>query len=144
MSKRLLKGDRDELGAYLGHLADLMGLRDWTIGLANDPPQSDPHDGHIVEGECLVSYGRKVAMIAVPANWDDQAPDELRRVLVHELIHCHQEPVQWAFNTAANRLGFEAGSVARDAFTGAFEVAVDGIATAWARTLPLPVKEKAK
>jgi hypothetical protein len=142
VSGPLLGGDRHQLGEYLRELADLMGLRDWHLILADGPPESEPTEGHRVQGECTVSYGRKSATIAVSDDWAGEDPDELRRVLVHELIHCHQEPVQWAFNNAANRLGFEAGSVAREAFTDAFEIATDGIAVPWAETLPLPGKAK--
>lgn len=127
----------DMLGGYMRDLADIMGLRDWTISLEHAPPSSEPHDGHKVQGECAVNYGRKSATISICPDWPEDDPEEVRRVVVHELLHCHVEPVQWAFNNAANRLGFEAGSVAREAFTDAFEVAIDGIAVAWAESLPM-------
>lgn len=32
--------NRDELGRYIRHMADLMGLSDWTIVLSDDHPPS--------------------------------------------------------------------------------------------------------
>lgn len=137
----LLDGDRHQLGEYMREMADLMGLRDWYLAVSSDPPKSEPiDDTHTVQAECSVNYGRKSAVIAFAANWAEWDTEELRRVVAHELIHCHTEPMRWAINNTRLPLGMTAFLMLEGAFQDAHEVAIDAIACAWAERLPLPVK----
>lgn len=85
----ILNGDRDELGRYVRDLADEMGLRDWYLGV---------HEGDVTDtdhgAECDVTYGQKHANISFRGDWPHWEADEVRRLAVHELIHCHIEPMR--------------------------------------------------
>lgn len=130
----LLDGDRERLKDYIRTLADQMGLYDWALRLGDDPPN--------IEGAAASNYtvyGRQYATIRFDDEWFDYEPDELRTYVVHELVHCHTAKMCWAFDNVKDVLG--EGSLyrlANMAFTDAHEMTVDAIATAWAKTLPLP------
>ena len=61
-----------------------------------------------------------------------------RETIVHELIHCHTHEMVRLFKTTVNN---ELGRLAADALDFSIEqmheLCVDGIASAWARTLPM-------
>lgn len=131
----LLGGDHHALGGYARELADRMGMRDWTVRVDAVPADDDN------AGECRVTYGQRRATLRVSADWATRAPDDLRNTICHELLHCHLEPVTWAINNGQVPLGSTAFVIFEGAFRDAMELAVDGIATAWAETLPLPVRK---
>lgn len=138
----LLNGDRDELRPYIRHLADLCGLKDWRLLLSDAPLVHDPdRNGYSTMATCAVNYGQKRAVIEISADWASWDAADLRSTVVHELLHCHAEPMRWAVNNTKHAVGTALYEVIYDAFTDAMELAVDGIATAWAATLPLPIKE---
>lgn len=131
----ILKGDRDELGKYMRELADLMGLRDWTVNVLDEAPDDDHHAADVE-----VRYGRRWANVRLASDWASERPESLRATCVHELLHCHLKPTEWALNNAQLPLGTLAFGILEGAYNDALEVAVDAIATSWAETLPLPVK----
>lgn len=130
----ILNGDHHELGQYVREIADLCGLRDWTVRV--DVATAD--DNHA--GECAVTYGRKFGTVRLAEDWASEEPDTVRQTVVHELLHMHTEPIFWAVNNAQDVLGTATFTVLEGGVRDALEVAIDGIATAWAETLPLPVK----
>ena len=132
----IFDGDRHELGQYMRHMADLMGLRDWYLTLTHKEPLDDDHGA-----ECDVSYGQKCARIAFRDDWPTWDAEEVRRLMVHELIHRHVEPMRWAMNNTKHVVGAATFEVIADGFMDVLEVAVDGMAREWARHLPLPVKD---
>src|ERR1043166_6218667 len=69
---------------YVRQLADLMGLKDWDIRIADEGPE-DPN--HRAEMDCR--YGRKLAWIHLADVMLEEEPQEQRQCLVHELIHPH-------------------------------------------------------
>lgn len=121
------------------HLADLMGLRDWYLTMSETEPKDDSHGG-----ECEVIYGQKCATISFREDWPTWGSERVRSLMVHELIHCHTEPAKWALNNIKFVVGDMAFSIISEGYNDAVEVAIDGIAREWARTLPLPVKPKRK
>ena len=137
----ILNGDRNELGRYVRELADVMGLRDWTITVAGDAPDGDPHDAESEIGaDCTVTYGRKSAIIRLADGWESWEATDVRYVVVHELVHCHTIPMQWAVNNIAAHVTPAMFDMLTSAHTDFHELAVDGIATAWAAMLPLPIR----
>lgn len=135
----VLNGDRDELGRYVRHVADLCGLRDWHLVIAHKPiEQSRDDTDHWDLAYCAVTYGRKKATIGFAEDWAAWSESDLRMVVTHELVHCHVEPMRWALNNVKSVTGPGIYEVISDAFSDAMELAVDAIATAWAETLPLP------
>jgi hypothetical protein len=122
-------------------MADQMGLRDWTICVSGDEVDGEPHDAESEIGaDCTVTYGRKNANIRFSNDWSNWEPADLRYVVVHELVHCHTIPIEWALNHIQTHLSFAMMQMVRDAHTDFHELAVDGIAGAWAETLPLPIR----
>lgn len=135
--KPVLKGDRDELGKYVRDMADEMGLRDWTIVLSHAEPDDDDHGA-----ECDVTYGRKLATITFRDDWVQWDAERIRQLVAHELLHVHTWPMEQRLCDLKDLIGESAYTVASLAFRDALEHAVDGIATEWAATLPLPIKAK--
>ncbi len=128
---------RKEMGEYIRHLADLCGLRDWTITLAAQPTDAGNN------GQVACTYGRKQATIQLAHDWPDKDPEEVRHTVTHELLHCHLDPVSRVLENVETNLGEAVYGVVRCAHRDAIEWAVDGIADAVAPLLPLPVKTKA-
>ncbi len=133
--------NRDPRIEYIGSLADRMGLQDWAFELSHEPIEGEPHEDNVVQAQCHVSYGRKHACIQIAENWYSWSACELRRVVVHELVHSHFEHCRWVFHTALGGQSLAAKMALEDAFTHAMEMAIDGIAVAWAERLPLLVEE---
>lgn len=131
----LLNGDRDALGEYVREMADLMGLRDWMMGIADDPPDNDDANAQVD-----VPYGRWWASIKFNPSWPERDPEDLRRTVAHELVHCHLWSMHQRVCDLHDLLGSTVYQVLNKAFTENLEHAVDGIAYAWAESLPLPVK----
>lgn len=129
-------GDVKELSVYVRELADLMGLRDWTIQVEVG---GDDLVGYA--GRCNVPYGQKFATIRLAPSWAKETWSELRNTCVHELIHCHMMPIRWSINNVQNHLSPSMFDMFTGSYTDFEELAVDGIATAWAETLPLPIKK---
>jgi hypothetical protein len=112
---------------YLRTLADLMGLKDWQFTIADGPA------GETALASVKPWYGRKGATIWLSESFLNNAPEEQRYVVTHELIHCHTEA---GWEIADDAMPDEA----KAAFKRMMEYAVDGIATALAAHLPLPPK----
>ena len=141
----IFKGKKKRLDRYVRHMADLVGLRDWTLRV--DVVSVVNATNHKYQGgECgasiEVSHGRKYAIIEIREDWATWDKDELRRLLTHELMHAHTAPMLWALHNIQAVTGGALFEALDNAFDDAHESAVDAIATEWAEFLPLPVKEK--
>lgn len=129
----ILDGDRDRLAHYLRFMADQCGLRDWTVGVASDPPD-DPEANAKIDAP----FGRRFAMIHFPDSWAQRDPDGFRQTIVHELIHCHLWHIDQRKCDLHGVLGDKAYDLYHKAHHEALELAVDGMAMAFADLLPLP------
>jgi hypothetical protein len=144
----IFNGDRDELRYYMRDIADRLGLRDWVFKLSDDPPPRDDDDPepqkerNTPAAMVHIVYGRKYAIVYVATDWASWTPEELRNTVSHEFIHCHLQGMRWALNNVQNLIPAMTVGVIDGAFRDANEIATDSIATAWAETLPLPVKAK--
>lgn len=116
---------------YVRYAADRMGLRDWQFELSDEPAKDDKIASTEVWGDSVTA-----TLYLGPAFWT-HGPRMQRETIVHELVHWHTDKVFRQHRDVASRLGPEAFNVAMDAFDRVHELAVDGIASAWARTLPL-------
>lgn len=116
--------DRDRLAVYLRDLADRMGLKDWSIEVLTEWAG----DGAHAEVKCV--NGQKRAKVRFDRDWRDQTPEVLRHTCCHELVHCHLAPL---LAEADRRLS----GVNVATFEMLLEYGVDGIADAWAPSLPL-------
>ena len=132
MSNRL-NGDRHALYLYIQELASLAGLKEWELYLSDEKPDEED------TGACInVTYGRRHAIIRISPGWPDWSDKQLRDNMLHELIHCHIEPMHWSINNVQAHLGLSAFNIFEGAFIDAMEIAVDNMAIAWATTLPYP------
>lgn len=135
----IFDGDRNALGQYVRDLADMMGLRDWHLLLLNEPTDNPEHAADID-----VVYGRRAACIRFHADWAQADPSELRCTVVHELVHCHLNPMRNVLDNIENAVGKMVYDPTYNALTDYIEYATDAISTAWAESLPLPVKAAPK
>jgi hypothetical protein len=117
---------KTQIQDYFELLKILMGLSDWTLEIKDGEPDKDEAGASVV---CL--EGRKVAWIKIAVKFAGLAPQEQRAICVHELVHCHLEPVYHYVEPLLSRDQDQA-------FCHMEEYAVDGIAMAWAKALPLP------
>lgn len=111
---------------YLRETADILGLRDWTVGIDHGP-LSVPD--RLAEAD--TRRGRKILWVTLSEAFLDSAPDRQRQTIVHELLHAHHSHLQFLISDNLNES-------AAGVFTLALEYAIDGIAEEWAKLLPLP------
>lgn len=135
MTSGTLDGDLHRLGNYVRAMADEMGLRDWYLHIPADQPTDMTHGA-----ECDVTYGQKVATITFRDDWPTWGADRLRSLVTHELIHCHTWEMEQRIADLRDTLGGPTYELYSLGFRHAHERAVDGIARAWAETLPLPIE----
>ena len=135
----IFDGDRDKLGKYLRATADLMGLRDWHLQLPEANPESAQNGA-----ECTVVYGQKRAIITYRDDWATWDVDQFRYLTVHELMHCHLWSLEQRICDVQEMIGGSAFTVLERAYRENLEHAVDGVARAWAETLPLPEGKRKK
>jgi hypothetical protein len=124
---------KDDLQRYVRQLADALRLRDWTIEVQDDPCDDDAH------GQIKIAYGRRQA--AIWLSRDNVELEKVRHTVVHELIHCHLEPMRWSLNNAQEVLGSIPFGIFAGAAEDALELAVDGLADAIAPHMPLPMRD---
>lgn len=128
----IFDGNREVLGRYMAYLANEVGLKDWSILLSDEPCSEE------MSGTCQPIRGRRVASIALNSAWMEASPYDLRETVVHELLHCHTEPITHPLASLRDLVG----SVLHDHLTTtqdmALEFAVDAIASSFARCLLLP------
>lgn len=119
------------LARYIARLAVEMGLRDWTFNY-----HTEPCEDHALASVDTV-YGRKIANVAVCADFDEQTPETQRNAVVHELIHVHFAYERQVVHDLTEHLGNRRGSLAHDGYSLAHEYGVDGLADAIAQFYPL-------
>jgi hypothetical protein len=124
----------DPLTSWLDTAAAMLGLTDWEIELVTDADLPD---------DCLarvnVPTGRRTAEIKVGAEFAKSSPEERRATLVHELLHCHFDPItDLSHRVLPSALGDQAWHVYDQASEMVIEQAIDAVAVAVAEFLPLP------
>jgi hypothetical protein len=134
------KRDRKELGRYVRAVADEMGLRDWTLNLEVDSPDTPDGapDGMRWGASCEPVPGRKAATITFDPCHREAQPEDLRETVVHELTHCHFFGV---WDTIRRDLLRSLGQDSYDLFTAGverhMEYGIDAIAEVIAKQMPL-------
>lgn len=121
------------LELYVRAIADALELRDWSIDVSRDAPSSEEFIA-----SCSCAQSRKNASIYFSDVFRHVDPIEQRQTVVHELLHAHHE-VCWRMvqTDLLSPLGQETYGVFCDGYRRAMEYAVDAIAEALARHLPL-------
>ena len=107
-------------------LLDQLGLRDWDVGVSKTKKSSKTNYAHIE-----IPIGQKRAVIVLGKAFHDLSREGQREVLVHELIHCHFDPIEKFINNALDGSVDEAAALALHVGMRHFiEFGVDGLATA--------------
>jgi hypothetical protein len=137
------KRDRRAFGGYMRGVADMMGLRDWEFDIHFD---ADPDDVPYEDDEGTLrtlayinpTPGRKHAAVHVSPDMREWDAEKIRMIVCHELVHCHLAALQ---NLVENDLNGMCGQPFEELFRRQgrihLEYGVDGIASAWAESLPL-------
>ena len=126
--------DDVSLYAWLRVAANTLGLTDWEIEMHDDT--SLPND---VLARVHIPTGRRTAAISLSPEYHRCTPTDQRATLVHELLHCHFDPVtDFAHRTLPVALGEAAWNVYEEANDLLIEHAIDALAVAVAAFLPLP------
>jgi hypothetical protein len=126
--------ERRRIARYIRSLANTLGLRDWTINIQSDEPDTKEAFASV---SCV--YGRRIAHVWLAHGFEDLDADTQRHVLLHELLHVHLDGVL-ALSAASlpDLLGLGAYSIYEAALRERVEHGVDAIADALASALPLP------
>lgn len=132
------KRERKVLGAYLHDLANALELRDWTIRLSREPVDEETSEGVLTIADVRAVPGRKVADVRVAELIVEKDPEYIRHFMVHELAHLHLVPLQHQCEEdLASLIGRPVETVFFHGFRRNLEYAVDGLASALAKHLPV-------
>lgn len=117
---------------YIRDIADVIGLKDWQFVLERKPAEDFNIASTEIWGDSVTA-----SVFIGPLFWK-YGPRMQREVLVHELIHWHTDKLYKAAREPLRiSLGHQAYDVALASLKQNHELAVDAIAAAWARFLPL-------
>ncbi len=126
--------ERKRFARYVRTMANTLGLRDWTLNLQHDEPDTKDAWASVA---CV--YGRRIANLWFAHGFEDLSPAEQRHTIVHELLHIHFDRVRsLADGTLPGLLGAAAYAAFEAAQREVVEHGVDAVADALASALPLP------
>ena len=114
---------------YFRRLADLYGLKDWSIEMGND----EPRDYALASVTCTT--GRKIAWIRISQLFMEETINEQRMMAVHELTHCHEH---MSYSFAKDNIKEDLKPI----YQNLMEYTTDAIAVAIAPFFPLPTDEE--
>jgi len=120
------------LEAYIDNAKGLLGLSHWEIKVGKDAPPDDAW------ADVEVSQNLYRAAIRFSPDLWKEKPDEVRRVIAHELIHCHYAGVERLVDVVKESLGVGAGEIVDRIWDMESERAADSLSTVVAQLLPLP------
>lgn len=116
--------------AYTTWLLELLNLREWEVTVGFSEKLKDDVHAHVE-----TVYGRRCARIALPESFFELPPEEMRHVLIHELLHLHHEPVCWLPDTWRSNFTNREMKAFRRTLQVELEVMVDQMASAWGAEL---------
>lgn len=123
----------DALRPYIADLAARMGLAHWRMCITDDLPDDRTH-----AAEHAITHKTNEATIRIGDATLAFTADELREVLVHELLHCHFRLLKEAWWDLDHLVGKPVYEVLSSRFYDGEEFAVDAISRFLAPFLPLP------
>lgn len=117
---------------YVNRCARLMGLAHWELTVSKEAASEDAW------ADIEVSQNLYKATIRFsPELWKEKAT-EIRRVVAHELIHCHYAGVERLVETLEKPLGSAAFEILAHVWDVESERGADSLSTVVAQILPLP------
>jgi hypothetical protein len=117
---------------YLDRAKRILNLSHWEIKISADPPPDDAW------ADVEVSQNLYAATIRFSHSLWKEKPEEIRRVIAHELIHCHYAGVERLVEVVQESLGTAAGEIVEKIWDVESERGADSLSTAVAELLPLP------
>lgn len=131
------------IGDYTRDIFDAVGLRDWFFYLMRDPAEDSDSQLATRNDECLASIertdGAKVAYLRLGRNFLKLEPDQQRHTIVHEALHCHLTDLNSLIQEdLAQHLDEKVHALVCKTFIRDLEYAIDGIASEFAKAMPLP------
>jgi hypothetical protein len=117
---------------YLDRAKRILNLSHWEIKISADPPPDDAW------ADVEVSQNLYAATIRFSHSLWKEKPEEIRRVIAHELIHCHYAGVERLVEVVEESLGTAAGEIVSKIWDIESERGADSLSTAVAELLPLP------
>lgn len=125
--------DVEDLARYVRTIANMVGLRDYTVEVAPETPS----DGKVAE--CITEDGRASVALCFAGYFERLPPEEQRHAVVHELLHVHfARPAATISSDMREFLSETEHRLAWAAYKRQVEHSVDTLATAIADLLPLP------
>jgi len=121
-----------KLKSYLDEAKNILNLGHWEIKISTDSPPDDSW------ADVEVSQNLYVATIRFSKGLWKEKPEEIRRVIAHELIHCHYAGVERLVEVIQDALGTAAGEIVEKIWDVESERGADSLSTAVAELLPLP------
>ena len=120
------------LKSYLDEAKNILNLGHWEIKISTDSPPDDSW------ADVEVSQNLYVATIRFSKGLWKEKPEEIRRVIAHELIHCHYAGVERLVEVIQDALGTTAGEIVEKIWDVESERGADSLSTAVAELLPMP------
>lgn len=129
MSRRIA-----QIRRYIEEAQGTLGLLDLTIKVTDEQAPDDTYADILVHDEA------PEATIRIAHGFWSLASDDQRRVIVHELLHCHLAAMVNLKDDLEKTLGTAAFDILDSAFERAHERTTDKLARLMAPLLPLPPK----
>lgn len=121
----------------LRRIQPLLGLKDWVIYLTGEACAEDAH------ADISPLYGQKRARIRLDPAFGKLSEADQRRILIHELLHCHLECIKDFVRDALSESDEALAFAVLAGVNQHVEYAVDAISTAMTPMLaPRPKETK--
>jgi hypothetical protein len=120
---------RKAIHAYLEWLQDILNLTEWTVRLCDTPAD----EGNAAEIQPV--DGSRVANLFLAPDFLTFTKGDIRRYLIHELLHLHHQDAEQVIDELAACLSKQEHTLAANLHRHACEVMVDQQAIAWAALL---------
>lgn len=116
---------RQKFLPYVRRCADIMGLKDWQIGVKDEAPKDN------TIASVWMRYGGKEADVYLSDDFLGRTPEQQRTDIAHELTHLHFAPMDGMV-----REWLDDGKT--KAYDRMFEYGIDAVGEMIAPFLPLP------
>jgi hypothetical protein len=118
--------------AYIRTLGDALLLRDWELLLSR--AVADARD----QATILLHDGKNQGEVALGRDWMARTPEERRRTMTHELLHCHTARLCRVLTRLGEEDKSDLAIYVIKAFDNEEEIVIDTLARILAPLMPLP------
>lgn len=134
--------NREWFEPYVRDMADRMGLRDWTVTIADDLPEELASVAHTMDAATFLPSSYKTLTLYIKDH--PHTADEVRSLVAHELVHALTRDWMEAAQTLESHVNPIVYDLYSMRLSHEMEQAVEAIAAAWSPALPLPKMTKGK